>query len=146
MNNQKGITLISIIIYIIVLTIVLSTLSVVSSVFFNNLNYITDRGKYISEFNKFNMYFIEDVKNNTDILKINNNKSEIIFDDGTIYTFKDDSIYRNKIKICKNIKNCVFEERQDNNSGITKKIIKVKINIYGLDNLITSNDYVLKYW
>ena len=104
MNNQKGITLVSLVIYIIVLMIVLSILSVISKMFFNNLNYVTDMGKYISEFNKFNMYFIDDVKKNSDILKINKDNTQIIFQDGKIYTFVDNSIYRNNIKIMIQIK------------------------------------------
>ena len=145
MKNQKGITLVSLVIYIIVLMIVLSILSVISKMFFNNLNYVTDMGKYISEFNKFNMYFIDDVKKNSDILKINKDNTQIIFQDGTIYTFVDNSIYRNNIKICKNILSCNFQEKEEFINNINKKIIKVTMNIYGL-NIPTSNDYVLKYW
>lgn len=148
MNNQKGITLISLIVYIIVLIFVLSILSSVSEMFFSNINYITERGKYVSEFNKFNMYFIDDVKNNKDILKIDENSKEIIFEDGTIYTFSDDdkSIYRNKVKICKNISNCSFSKSEISSGGITKKIVKVEMLIKGSNDLETSNDYVLKYW
>ena len=71
MKNQKGVTLISLIIYIIVLTIIISILSLVSQSFFNNIKYITEKGKYVSEYNKFNMYFIKDVKNNKNILEVN---------------------------------------------------------------------------
>lgn len=70
MKTQKGITLLSLIVYIILLTFVIAMLSVVSSLFFSNTKYITENSKNISEFNKFNMYFIEDVKNNKTTLEV----------------------------------------------------------------------------
>lgn len=158
MSNQKGVTLISLIIYIIILIIIISILSLVSQMFFTNMKYITERGKYISEFNKFNMYFIKDVKNNKDIIEkkedssqIIKESSQIIFEDGTIYTYnsEENSIYRNKVKICNNISNCTFSAIDTNPSetgGITKKIIKVNMLIKGTKNLKTTNEYVLKYW
>ena len=85
MSNQKGVKLISLIVYIIVLTVIISILSLVSQMFFTNIKYVTEKGKYVSEFNKFNMYFIKDVKNNKDVLECKSNK--IILEDGTIYTY-----------------------------------------------------------
>lgn len=145
MKSEKGITLTSLIIYIVLILLVVSFLSVVSTHFYSSIGYLTDSGKYISEFDKFNMYFIEDVKDNSDVYTIEQNK--IVFEDGTIYTYLENSIYRNKVEICKNILNCEFsklEEKDINN--FTKKIINVKISIKGTNNFETENNYVLKYW
>lgn len=149
MSNQKGVTLISLIVYIIVLTIIISILSLVSQMFFTNIKYITAKGKYVSEFNKFNMYFIKDVKNNKDVLECKSNK--IILEDGTIYTYnsEENSIYRNKVKICNNISNCAFsisDTNKDETGGITKKIVTVEMLIKGSKNLKSTNEYVLRYW
>ena len=147
MKQEKGITLISLIIYIILLMVVTSMLAIVSDMFFANTQYITESGKYISEFNKFNMYFIEDVKNNKDTYQITEN--EVIFEDGTKYTYvsgTDNGIYRNKVKICSNIENCIFSKEEKVEENITKKIINVKISIKSSKVFETSNDYVLKYW
>lgn len=147
MKQEKGITLISLIIYIILLTLVISMLSVVSNMFYLNRQYIIETGEYISEFNKFNMYFIEDVKNNKDIYKISEN--EIIFEDGTKYTYisgTDNGIYRNKVKICSNIEKCVFSKEDKVEEKITKKIINVEMSIESSKSFETSNEYVLKYW
>lgn len=149
MSNQKGVTLISLIVYIIVLTIIISILSLVSQMFFTNIKYITEKGKYVSEFNKFNMYFIKDVKNNKDVLECKSNK--IILEDGTIYTYnsEENSIYRNKVKICNNISNCAFsisDTNKDETGGITKKIVTVEMLIKGSKNLKSTNEYVLRYW
>ena len=147
MKNQKGITLISLIIYIILLTVIVSMLATISSFFFSNTKIITDTSKYTSEFNKFNMYFIEDVKNNKDIKSISD--TEIIFDDGTVYTFKkepDYGIYRNKVKICNNIAYLRFTQETKMVDDVTKKIINVKIIVNGTQLFETDNQYVLRYW
>lgn len=147
MKSNRGITLISLIVYMVVLTIVISMLAMVSDLFFNNTNYIMDNGKYISEFNKFNMYFIEDVKNNSKVTSASSD--EIIFDDGTIYTYKGDKdkgIYRNKVKICENISLCEFSKKENTVDGFTKNILVVRIAIRGNKLFDTTNEYVLKYW
>ena len=55
MKSEKGITLITLIIYMIAMLIILSILALVTANFNMNSNYITEKGKYIAEFNKFNM-------------------------------------------------------------------------------------------
>lgn len=147
MKSEKGITLLSLIIYIILLILVVSMLSMISDLFFTNTQYIKDNSKYIAEFNKFNMYFIEDVKNNSNTYSIN--EQEIVFEDGTVYTYKkspDKGIYRNKVKICDNIEYCYFTKEEKTVNDFTKQIINVHIIIKGSRIFETTNDYVLKYW
>lgn len=143
-KNNKGVTLTSLIVYIIALIVTIGILSAISRNFYSNVSYITDKGKYISEYNKFNMHFIEDVKNNSDIYSITTN--EIILKDGTVYTYKggqDKSIYRNKVKICRNVELCEFTKRETQDG---KKIINVHIYMNESDLLELSTDYILKYW
>lgn len=145
MKSEKGITLTYLIIYVVLLILVVSTLSIVSTHFYSNTKYLMDNGKYVSEFDKFNMYFIEDVKNNKETYSIDSNK--IVFEDGTIYTYSEKSIYRNKVELCRNIESCIFsklEETDDNN--FTKKIINVKLSTAGENKFETEINYVLKYW
>lgn len=145
MREEKGITLISLIIYIILLIVVVGILSTISQHFYSNTSYITDMGKYASEFNKFNMYFIEDIKNNSNIYSIDANK--IVFEDGTIYTYSNQAIYRNKVEICSNIYSCIFSNKEEiDENNFTKKIINVKLIIKGAKLFESENDYVLKYW
>ena len=144
-KSEKGVTLISLIIYVLILVIVVSMLSAVSSVFFNNTEYLTNNAKYISEFNKFNMYFIEDVKKNKSAEVTSN---QIKFEDGTVYTYvlNDRGIYRNKVKICENIAYCMFEDEEKVVNNVTKKIIIVKVVIDASNLFETTNRYVLRYW
>lgn len=106
MKSEKGITLISIIVYMIGIILVISILASLSNFFFQNKNYLLENDRYISEYNKFNMYFINDVKNNktAEIETIyqkdasgnevisDGNKVEagmrIILADGTVYTYR----------------------------------------------------------
>lgn len=147
MKTQKGITLLSLIIYMIVLTIVIAMLATISELFFSNTKYITENSKYIAEFNKFNMYFIEDVKKNKTIKSISDN--EIVLEDGTTYYYQaspDNSIYRNKVKICKNIALCKFTQTQETIKNTTKYIVHVHMAIQGSKLFEATNEYVLKYW
>lgn len=147
MKTQKGITLLSLILYMIVLTIVIAMLGTISQLFFANTKYITENSRYVAEFNKFNMYFIEDVKKNQNIKKVTDN--QVTFEDGTVYTYKpnpDNSIYRNEVKICKNIAYCKFTKKEEVVSNITKHIIELKMIIQGSHLFETTNEYVLRYW
>lgn len=140
MRKQNGVTLVSLIIYIIVLMLVLAMLANISNMFFFNLKYTTENEKYMAEFNKFNMYFIEDIKNNKNTYKLES--GEIIFEDGIIYTYNinEKAIYRNKVKICSNISYCEFAT-VDNEQN--KTIIKVNMDIKSEK---FENEYVLRYW
>lgn len=147
MKREEGITLVSLILYIMALTIVISILGLISNMFFSNIKYVKENAKDIAEFNKFNMYFIEDVKSNNNTNKVED--QEIIFEDGTVYTYKsspDNSIYRNKVKICTNIEHCFFSKREENINNRTKQIIQVQIKIKGPNPFETRNEYVLRYW
>lgn len=145
MKNQKGITLISLVIYIVLLFIVASILTIIINHFASNVKYLNNGSKNVSQINKFNMYFLLDAKRNDDIITIENNN--ITFKDGTTYTYDNNTIYRNKVAICKNISNINFAKKEETDENdFTKKIINVKIMVKGLDNFIRENDYVLKYW
>ena len=75
MKTQKGVTLLSLILYMIALSIVIAMLGTISQLFFANTQYITENSKYVAEFNKFNMYFIEDVKKNKNTKEVTDNNS-----------------------------------------------------------------------
>ena len=149
MKSEKGITLIILTIYIIIFSIVIILLANLSSYIYSNLKNINDRSVDVSEFNKFNMYFIEDVKTNSQAeirTLTDSNTMQIVFQDGDIYSYviNEKSIYKNEQKIARNIE--AF-----NAEGYiidAKKYIQVSIEI-GTDdetNYTKATDYVLKYW
>lgn len=149
MKSEKGITLIILMIYIIIFSIVIILLANLSSYIYSNLKNINDRSVDVSEINKFNMYFIEDVKTNSQAeirTLTDSNTMQIVFQDGDIYSYviNEKSIYKNEQKIARNIE--AF-----NAEGYiidAKKYIQVSIEI-GTDdetNYTKATDYVLKYW
>ena len=109
MKSEKGITLTSLVIYIMVATIVIATMAIVSSFFFSNINLVRDQDKYAVEFNKFNMFFVNDVKNNK-TAQVQTHK--ITFEDGTIYArinIYSRHVSSGKYQYCKKSNSCFYE-------------------------------------
>lgn len=63
MKKEQGITLITLILYVILMTFVVAGVSVVTSAFYTNVNEFDKESEYAVSFAKFNMYFINDIKN-----------------------------------------------------------------------------------
>ena len=151
MKSEKGITLIVLSIYIIVFSIIIVLLANLSSYIYSNIENINDSSVDISEINKFNMYFISDIKTNNqaDVKTLsdnNQNTIQIIFQDGDVYSYVEDekSIYKNKQKIARNIEAFNAEGYKKNN----KTYIQVSIEIGTKDeaNYTKTTNYILKYW
>lgn len=145
MKSEKGVTLTSLVIYIIVATISISSIALLSSFFFSNMNLIKDQEQYAPEFNKFSMFFIEDVKKNKRAVVT---ETKVTFEDGTIYEYKpeEQSVYRNDTKITEKIEKFSFTSSEVVVSNTTKQIINVKMTIGGKENSPNGIEYVLKYW
>ena len=102
MKSERGITLTILVIYIIIFSVVIGLLASLSSYIYGNIKYINDDSVDVSEFNKFNVYFIEDVKSNSQVQIDSQVNSEgknivrIVFGDGDIYSFvkEEKSIYK----------------------------------------------------
>lgn len=144
MKSEQGVTLTSLVIYIAVATVLISTMAVMSSHFFANIQLVKNQSDYVVEYNKFNMFFIQDVKANKAASIIG---TTIVFEDGTKYEYKDESIYRNDKKIVKNIRTASFEPATYTVNNVTKNLIKVNLNI-GVEKKSYQKqiEYVLKYW
>lgn len=152
MKNEKGVTLIILVIYVILFSVVMGLLATLSNYIYNNLHYVNDSSVDVSEFNKFNMYFIEDVKSNkqVEISKTTNEEGkkvlQIVFEDGDSYNYieEEKSIYKNKQKIAKNIEKFTAQSLKIED----KTCISVNIKIGAKEETNYSKDlnYVLKYW
>ena len=152
MKREQGITLIILSIYVIIFSIIIALLANLSSYIYNNLEFISDKNLDISEFNKFNMYFIEDVKSNNQVLienlVDNNNKEyiQIAFANGDIYTYTigDDCIYKNKQKITSKVLDFNAQGfKKDNKTYIE---VTLKVGTEDEANYKKTINYVLKYW
>lgn len=127
MKSQKGITLISLTIYVIGMTIVIGILATLSTFFYTNTTDIKDIDP-ITEYTTFNNHFSEEV-NIPDIKILESGDDYVVFDNGTQYTFvqENNGIYKNKVKICQNIELCKFEQGLNDNGNTTIKVtMKIK--------------------
>ena len=139
MKNNRGITLISVIIYVIAMLIIIGVIAVISKYFYKNIADSINEVDPVVEYTKFNSFFSEEV-NTKYIQVIEWDENHVVFDNGVQYTFiaENKGIYRNKVKICRNIDTCSFEVKNDNG----KDKIKVHFTAGNFDN--SSITYTLK--
>lgn len=113
MKSNKGVTLTSLIIYVIGMTIMVSIIATLTSFFYKNID-IGDINSNTTQYTKFTSILSEEVnkKNNSviDCQSLTDGVSYIVFSSGNQYTFnqKSKSVYRNNVKICDNIDKCDF--------------------------------------
>ena len=134
MKNNRGITLTSLIIYIIGMTLVIATITTLTTYFYKNVNIEEISDDSATQYTKFTSIFTEEINKESNrvvdskILKDeggNTEESYIIFSSGNQYTFKkvNKSIYKNNIKICENIETCDFSYT------FVDSIYKIKVNL-----------------
>lgn len=154
MKNQKGVTLISLTIYVIALTVIIAMLSVISTFFYKNVNDTQDDITPLTEFTNFNSYFTTDANTSnvtylttgeseekdenyyTFVALVNEDNSEII---KYIYVKQDKVIYRDTgtgteenddkaiITVARNVNDCKFQEQEQLNNNKTKFKITLKV-------------------
>lgn len=105
--KNKGITLISLSMYIVGMLIVVITVGTITSFFYTNVAELRDSVDSLGEFNKFNVAFLEEVKRNRNSVDTIE-ESKIVFSNGTEFLFQDNGIYKNQVKICEQINQCQF--------------------------------------
>ena len=150
MKNNNGITLTSVIIYVIGMIIMVSTIATLTSFFYKNID-IADINDDTTQYTKFSSIFSEDInKENNYIIDCKNTTendvkvSYIIFSSGNQYTYtsENNSIYKNNVKICENVEDCDFSYIFADSKYTIKVNFKTKtINMTGNDAII----YILKH-
>ena len=151
MKSQKGITMISLILYVTSFVAVTTVVAGVTTFFYSNMKIMDTGIGSNSSYNKFNLYLLneckksdvslyswKDVKLSTgETSRIDNdtviNNSFITFlnADGTknsfIYDSVNKNVYYNSIKLCENVND--FQIKIDETTG--KDVLTVLINING---------------
>lgn len=136
LKSCKGITLTSLVIYVIVLMIVIALMSGFSGYFNKNINQITIKEESNEQFSRFLAYLTKDINNENIKFAKTGQENDIEYiiikfeeNEEHQYLYKKDSIYyineakNKKIRICNNVNSCDFE--YDN----TNKILTVNIII-----------------
>ena len=138
LKSNKGITMTSLVVYVIVLTIVIALLSGFSGYFYKNVNLITIKEASDEQFTRFIAYLTKDlnqddiffIKTGTDneesnnyiILKFYGNlEHQYLFKNDTLYYI--DKIKNKKITLCNNVNLCNFEYDD------TNKVLTTNLNI-----------------
>lgn len=148
MKSEKGITLISLTVYVIVMLITVTVVSVVTSYFYNNIQTYTAKTDSINEYTRFNSYFTEEVNTKSnkilecnEIIDANDNVKEkyVVFSTNRQYTYipENKSIYQNNVKIASGVEDCSFEYLIENG----KDAIKVHLKFNNLEKTVT---YVIR--
>lgn len=152
MKNNRGITLTSVIIYVIGLIVVVGTISTITTYFYKNIKVDEINDNSNTQYTQFSSVFLKEInKEGNYVVEAKTEKDEnnnitssyIIFGTGNQYTFlsSNHSIYKNKVKICENIENCEFlSSLADAQYSITVNLKTNSIDLTG-DNAIT---YTLK--
>lgn len=124
MKKEKGVTLISLTIYVITMAVVVAILATVSTFFYKNVRDVNIDIDPITQFTTFNSYFSDEINHpNLKVIKCGiteSNQSYIVFSNNVQYTYvpENEGIYRNTVKICKNIQNCEFSENIVNGKSV----------------------------
>ncbi len=134
MKEEKGITLVSLVVYVLVMIIVLGVMSAIITNFYQNTDTMQGNVEEIVEFNKFNIYFLKEVKTA-------NNKVDSVTDDyilfasGNSFSISNNEIYYNNIKICNEVKSMQISIGK-NGDGIDKNIINVSLSFENFNKSI----------
>lgn len=129
MKSENGITLTSLVVYVIGLTIIFTIVANLT-VYFNknsrNIEYTTNNSAQLT---RLNQYLISDTKKkNVQLVNVKNNVIEIYVDNELIkYSYDTESkgIYRNKVKISNDVQSAEFSK--ENVYDKSKIIIKIVI-------------------
>ena len=123
-KKEKGVTLISLTIYVVVMVLVIALIAVITSFFYNNVINIDKEAVELAELNKLNLYMIEETEEEGNSIEtISSDGKKITFNNGNAYTIQDNGIYQNSIRICKDVNTKVTEFAKIKEKG--KEILKV---------------------
>ena len=131
MKTEKGITLISILIYVIAMVIVIAVIASLTGYFYTNIDINTESQDISKQYTKFNSFFTDDINKSGNIIIDSDIESEnpyIVFANKNQYTFikNNKPISFNRIKIATNIDKCTFETQIKNGKNVIIVNIEAK--------------------
>ena len=148
MKTEKGVTLISVTIYVIVMLIVVSIITVLTVYFYRNVDVNSANEDFNQQYTRFNSYFTEEINRKGNKIagyedindEVGNLKQRyIIFSSGNQYTFvkQNQAIYMNDTKIAENITRFEYNIQQTNGKTTITVVISKG------DNLTRTTNYTL---
>lgn len=139
MKSQKGVTLISLTIYVIAMVTIVAIVTVISGFFYTNMEGASNTINPLTEYTKFNSFFTDEV-NHSNIKILDCGENYVVFDNGVQYTYisENKGIYRNKVKIANEVQSCSFEYKIKNGKSVVTVTLQIGTNI------IKEVDYTLR--
>ena len=141
MKNNHGITLTSLMIYVIGMIVVVATIATLTTYFYKNIDTTAINDTTTTQYTKFTSIFSEEInKEGNTVIDCKNTEEDnkktsyIIFSSGNQYTYlsENNSIYKNQVKICDNIEDADFSySYQDSKYTITVNFKNEKFNKTG---------------
>lgn len=144
MRKNKGITLVSMIGYIVLSLMIISALIVITTNFKKNFNELDVQSIHDVEFDKINLQILGEIKEGKVVSQDETTKEMLVFVNDNVYTYvkEENSIYLNDtIKIADSITNCEFEIEDKTNSKILKIITEIDGETRTLEYLIEEKEH-----
>ncbi len=138
MKSNKGVTLISLVLYVLAVTVIVGTVATITSFFYTNTESISESSKALGEYNKFNLEMLREVKQEgNSVVSISDDQTRIMFNSGNTFTFQDGGIYKNKVKICTGITNCKFRKEMQEEKQIVVVLFEMKDFVRTIEYVVT---------
>jgi len=120
MKNEKGITMMALIIYIILMTFIVAGVTAITTSFRSNINEYDKTAESAVEFTKFSMFLLKDIKAKNVRLygSVGEKEFQLQFDEGNgkytyvKYSIQNKALYRNSVKICSNVQRRIFRRAE----------------------------------
>lgn len=135
--------MVSLVIYIISFVIIIGIVGMITTVFNYNIKDINMTSGASSEYNKFNLYMLDQTQGGYSIAKCSNETDThgyVMFSNGkssNTFVLLENMLYFNKIKLCENVKEFkVKKEIAENGNDILKTYININDTVYSTDYVI----------
>lgn len=118
-KNTNGITLVSLVIYVVIMLMLIAIIAVFKNNIDKNLDSIGEYTSLVPIIDEVHMYMLGEVNiENNKVLKRNSSGSYIEFSSGNTYMFSDGSLYKNSVKILSDIRGGSFQVGTENNNDV----------------------------
>ena len=131
-------TLTSVIVYVVVMLVLVGIVGTITGFFYSSTGNLEESAGALGEFNKFNTYFLDEVKKVGNEIQ-NITQTSITFTSGTSFTFLDGGLYKDKVKIASNVKEFTLDTYKQEEKTVIKVYIKIG------EDFAKTIEYVMAY-
>lgn len=132
--------MVSLVIYVISFVVIIAIVGTITTVFNRNIKEMNSTSGTSSEYNKFNLYMLNQTQGGYSILKCSNEADTagyVTFSNGessNTFVLLENMLYFNQIKLCENVKEFrVAKEVAENGNDVLKTYININGKIYTTD-------------